>query len=75
MNLFSFVKNMCFDHVEACKVVEGNNDRIVIAVEAPVTMRRTARLLVVNRVEDDGAVRAKEQLFIMLSANPRVKLM
>ena len=60
---------MSFYLVGACKAIEGNNDRIVLVVE-PITMRGTTSLLIVNRLEDYGAVLEKVQLVIVLSTTP-----
>ena len=60
---------MSFYLVGACKAVEGNNYRTVLVVE-PVTMRGTTSLFIVNRLEDYGAVREKDQLVIALSPTP-----
>ena len=60
---------MSFYLAGACKAVEGNNDRTVLVVE-PVTMRGTTSLLIVNRLEDYGAVPEKPQLVIALSPTP-----
>ena len=60
---------MTFDMVWACTAVEGNNEFFVV-VEVPVTMRGATGFLIVNRLEDYGAVLEKVQLVSVLSPTP-----